>query len=107
MSTVWCPTEGFSSAPCKPSGTRRARPPFLSRQFQRRFVLVAGGDDALWPSLDFAHSIVRRRKDAGKITRLVSAPDAGHRILLPGENTPRSKAHAHGGNDDADARLGQ
>ena len=69
-------------------------------------VLVAGGDDALWPSLDFAHSIVRRRQDAGKTTRLVSVPDAGHRILLPGENTPRSKAHAHGGNDDADARLG-
>jgi hypothetical protein len=70
-------------------------------------VLVAGGDDALWPSLDFAQSIVRRRKDAGKITRLVSAPDAGHWILLPGENTPRSRLHAHGGNDDADARLGR
>lgn len=70
-------------------------------------VLVAGGDDALWPSLDFAESIVRRRMDAGKTTRLVSAPDAGHRILLPGENTPRSRSHAHGGNDDADASLGR
>lgn len=70
-------------------------------------VLVAGGDDALWPSLDFADRIVRRRQDAGKVTRLVSAPDAGHRILLPGEDTPRSKTHAHGGNDDADARLGR
>ncbi|MBM2715405.1 acyl-CoA thioesterase [Mesorhizobium caraganae] len=70
-------------------------------------VLVAGGDDALWPSLDFADRIVRRRQDAGKVTRLVSAPDAGHRILLPGENTPRSRLHAHGGNDDADARLGR
>lgn len=70
-------------------------------------VLVAGGDDALWPSLDFAHSIVRRRMGAGQSTRLVSAPDAGHRILLPGENTPRSSSHAHGGNDDADASLGR
>ncbi|PDQ19504.1 acyl-CoA thioesterase [Mesorhizobium sanjuanii] len=70
-------------------------------------VLVAGGDDALWPSLDFAESIVRRRMDTGRITRLVSAPDAGHRILLPGENTPRSRAHAHGGNDAADASLGR
>ncbi|MEI9417976.1 acyl-CoA thioester hydrolase/BAAT C-terminal domain-containing protein [Mesorhizobium sp. Cs1321R2N1] len=70
-------------------------------------VLVAGGGDALWPSLDFARSIVRRRKDAGKATRLVSAPDAGHRILLPGENTPRSSSHAHGGNDRADAGLGR
>jgi len=70
-------------------------------------VLVAGGDDALWPSLDFARSIVRRRKDAGKATRLVCAPDAGHRVLLPGETTPRSASHAHGGNDLADARLGR
>ncbi|MEI9422660.1 acyl-CoA thioesterase [Mesorhizobium sp. Cs1299R1N1] len=70
-------------------------------------VLVAGGGDALWPSLDFARSIVRRRKDAGKATRLVSAPDAGHRILLPGETTPRSSSHAHGGNDRADAGLGR
>ncbi|WP_052292087.1 acyl-CoA thioester hydrolase/BAAT C-terminal domain-containing protein [Mesorhizobium japonicum] len=72
-----------------------------------KLVLVAGGDDALWPSLDFAQSIVRRREDAGKATRLVSSPDAGHRILLPGETTPRSALHAHGGNDHADARLGR
>ncbi|WJI37261.1 MULTISPECIES: acyl-CoA thioester hydrolase/BAAT C-terminal domain-containing protein [Mesorhizobium] len=70
-------------------------------------VLVAGGDDALWPSLDFAEAIVQRRKDAGKATRLVSAPDAGHRILLPGETTSRSISHAHGGNDRADADLGR
>ncbi|WP_245279035.1 acyl-CoA thioester hydrolase/BAAT C-terminal domain-containing protein [Mesorhizobium loti] len=70
-------------------------------------VLVAGGGDALWPSLDFAQSILRRRKDAGKATHLVSTPDAGHRILLPGETTPRSASHAHGGNDRADADLGQ
>ncbi|BAV48867.1 acyl-CoA thioesterase [Mesorhizobium loti] len=70
-------------------------------------VLVAGSDDALWPSLDFAELIVRRRKQAGKATRLVSSPDAGHRILLPGETTPRSASHAHGGNDHADARLGR
>ncbi|ESX15683.1 hypothetical protein X767_28050 [Mesorhizobium sp. LSJC264A00] len=40
-------------------------------------------------------------------TCLVSVPDAGHRILLPGEITPRSRLHAHGGNDDADTRLGR
>jgi acetyl esterase/lipase len=70
-------------------------------------LLVAGGDDALWPSLRFATDIVRRRGKAGKITHLVSLPDAGHRILLPGENTPRSALHAHGGNDEADSRLGR
>lgn len=40
-------------------------------------------------------------------TCLVSVPDAGHRILLPGEITPRSRLHAHGGNDDVDTRLGR
>ncbi|ESY87980.1 acyl-CoA thioesterase [Mesorhizobium australicum] len=70
-------------------------------------MLVAGGDDALWPSLGFARSIVRRRQDAGKATRLVSGPGASHRILLPGETTPRSSSHAHGGNDRADADLGR
>lgn len=70
-------------------------------------VLVAGGDDALWPSLDFAQSIIQRRQDIAMTTCLVSVPDAGHRILLPGENTPRSGLHAHGGNDDADTRLGR
>ncbi|MDF3213971.1 acyl-CoA thioesterase [Mesorhizobium sp. M7A.F.Ca.CA.001.09.2.1] len=70
-------------------------------------LLVAGGDDALWPSLWFATEIVRRRSEAGKITHLVSSPDAGHRILLPGENTPRSTLHAHGGNDEAESRLGR
>ncbi|UVK47978.1 acyl-CoA thioesterase [Mesorhizobium sp. AR07] len=70
-------------------------------------LLVAGGDDALWPSLSFATDIVRRRDKAGKVTHLISSPDAGHRILLPGENTPRSTMHAHGGNDEADSRLGR
>lgn len=70
-------------------------------------VLVAGGDDALWPSLDFANALMRRRKDAGKSVRLITASGAGHRILLPGESTPRSSLHAHGGNDAADARLGR
>ena len=35
-----------------------------------------------------------------------SHPEAGHRILLPGEATPRSQLHAHGGSDRADAELG-
>jgi hypothetical protein len=34
-------------------------------------------------------------------------PDAGHRILLPNETTPRSTLHAHGGAEAADRALGQ
>ncbi|MCA1439942.1 hypothetical protein I6F07_06825 [Ensifer sp. IC4062] len=70
-------------------------------------ILVAGGDDALWPSHIFARDLVRRRAAYGKPVSLIFEQGAGHRILLPGEATPRSTLHAHGGNDEADARLGQ
>lgn len=70
-------------------------------------LLVAGGDDALWPSDEFAAAIVRRRAASGLFTQLVLGEDAGHRILLPGETTPRSSLRAHGGSETADAKLGR
>ncbi|WP_454746434.1 acyl-CoA thioester hydrolase/BAAT C-terminal domain-containing protein [Ciceribacter selenitireducens] len=70
-------------------------------------VLVAGGDDALWPSYDFARKIVQSRRAHGRSTRLIFDKNAGHRVLFPGETTPRSVLHAHGGTDEADALLGQ
>jgi uncharacterized protein len=69
-------------------------------------VLVAGGDDALWPSDFFARALAGRLTAAGKHPLLVTHPDAGHRVLLPGETTPRSAVNAHGGNDEADRTLG-
>jgi len=69
-------------------------------------ILVAGGDDALWPSDVFAEQLSRRREEYGMPVSLIVDSYAGHRILLPGENTPRSILHAHGGTDEADARLG-
>ena len=69
-------------------------------------LLVAGGDDALWPSDRFAEMLVSRRRVAGRPIDYVTEIEAGHRVLLPGETTPRSKLHAHGGSDEADARLG-
>ncbi|NZD52111.1 alpha/beta hydrolase [Rhizobium leguminosarum] len=70
-------------------------------------LLVAGCDDALWPSDKFAASLVRRRAGFGLSTQLVLGEDAGHRILLPGETTSRSSLRAHGGSDEADAQLGR
>jgi hypothetical protein len=70
-------------------------------------LLVAGGDDALWPSDLFARDLVRRREACGKRVSLIFEQHAGHRILFPGEVTPRSTLHAHGGSDEADGRLGQ
>lgn len=69
-------------------------------------VLVAGGDDALWPSDAFARQLAQFRELCGRSVSLIFDEHAGHRILFPGEATPRSTLHAHGGSDEADARLG-
>ncbi|MBV8190289.1 MAG: acyl-CoA thioesterase [Alphaproteobacteria bacterium] len=71
------------------------------------FVLVAGADDALWPSDWFAASLAERLAAAGKRHFLATHPHAGHRILLPGETATRSRVNAHGGTDEADRELGR
>jgi uncharacterized protein len=69
-------------------------------------LLVAGGDDALWPSDAFARAIADRLH-FWKNATVVGHPEAGHRVLLPGETTPRSTRNAYGGNDAADLALGR
>lgn len=66
-------------------------------------LLVAGGDDRLWPSLDFAEQIQKRQPRA----RIISHPEAGHRVLLPGETSPPPSHLVHGGTPAADAELGR
>lgn len=66
-------------------------------------ILVAGGDDAVWPSATFAADIVRARPG----TILVSHPQGGHRALLPGEEVPPARDDlVHGGLLEADRALG-
>ncbi|MFI5730567.1 alpha/beta fold hydrolase [Kribbella sp. NPDC051587] len=69
-------------------------------------LLIAGGDDKVWPAVDFAEEIVRRR--GALPTRLVVGPDAGHRVVLPGE-TPKTAGQrmARGGTEAADRELGE
>ncbi|KQV17091.1 hypothetical protein ASC97_30740 [Rhizobium sp. Root1203] len=93
------------SLTANPEAVQRAQIPI--EKTAADIVLVAGGDDALWPSDMFAQQLSRRRKEYGMPVSLVVDRQAGHRILLPGENTPRSTLHAHGGSDEADARLGE
>jgi pimeloyl-ACP methyl ester carboxylesterase len=69
-------------------------------------VLVAGGDDRLWPSCDFAERVADRRSAAGLRTAVVSHPRAGHRVVLPGEAPPAPSHLVHGGTPEADAALG-
>lgn len=71
-----------------------------------RVILVAGGDDALWLSDLFARTLAQRLEAAAKPHVLLIHPKAGHRVLLPGETTPRSTVNAQGGTDEADQALG-
>ena len=70
-------------------------------------VLVAGGDDRLWPSVEMAEEILARRDAAGLTTTLVSHTRAGHRVVLPGERPPAPSHLVHGGAPEADAELGR
>jgi pimeloyl-ACP methyl ester carboxylesterase len=70
-------------------------------------VLVAGGDDRVWPSDRFASEIARRRATHGRRTIVVTHPTAGHRITLPGESAASGVVNmARGGSPSADAALG-
>ncbi|ANS62526.1 BAAT/Acyl-CoA thioester hydrolase [Streptomyces lincolnensis] len=70
-------------------------------------LLVAGGDDEMWPSLLHAERLARRRRSAAAPVRLISRPDAGHRPRFPGESpAPASPRFRYGGTPEADALLG-
>ena len=76
-----------------------------AERFAGEVLLVAGGDDKVWPSAEFAAEIERRRGE--RATRIVTGPEAGHRVVLPGEE-PKTAGQrmARGGSDAADRELG-
>lgn len=70
-------------------------------------LLVAGGDDQVWPSVDFAQQIVARRREHGLETELCTLPAAGHRTMLPGEEpVVAGQSMRRGGTDDTNRELG-
>lgn len=70
-------------------------------------LLVAGGDDHVWPSLDAARAIERRRAAFDLPTTVVTHPAAGHRTVLPGETIATGGAVMdRGGTERADRALG-
>jgi uncharacterized protein len=76
-------------------------------QTRAELLLVAGGEDRMWPSMTYALRLAERRRTAGRTVRLISHGDAGHRILFPGEPGHRaSEAFDYGGSEEADRRLG-
>ena len=72
-----------------------------------QLLVVAGGDDRVWDSVDHARRIAARRRQAGMPTFVVEHPLAGHRAVLPGEAAPTTGLRiARGGSTAADAQLG-
>jgi dienelactone hydrolase len=73
-----------------------------------RVVLVAGGDDQVWPAVNFADAIAARRELHGLATEVVTDPEAGHRTLLPGEAVvDAGQTMQRGGTVVADQALGE
>lgn len=71
----------------------------------REVLLVAGGDDKVWPAVEFAEQIVASR--GALETRLVTLPGGGHRVVLPGEQPKTAGSRmARGGSPEADRELG-
>lgn len=70
-------------------------------------VLVAGGDDRVWPSGAAAAAIEARRAAHGLPTTVVLDERAGHPVVLPGEVAPDPRRpYRVGGDDGAPERLG-
>ncbi len=71
-------------------------------------VLVAGGDDQVWPAVAMCDLIQARRAAHGLTTTIVSDPDAGHRTILPGEPVVSGGVRMRrGGTENADAASAQ
>ena len=71
-------------------------------------LLVAGGDDQVWPSVTYAEAVQARRRALDLPTTLVTHPRAGHRVVLPGEPVPGGgQRMARGGTEAADRELGE
>jgi dienelactone hydrolase len=76
-------------------------------RFPGELVLVAGGDDQVWPSAGAARRIVARRARSGLGTVLLEDPTAGHPVVLPGEPVPDlTRPYRVGGDAGAPERLG-
>jgi hypothetical protein len=71
-------------------------------------VLIAGGDDKVWPAVAQAAAIRDRRSIYGLGTTLVTDLQAGHRTILPGEPVVSGGMRMQrGGTESADRRLGR
>ncbi|MFF2920895.1 acyl-CoA thioester hydrolase/BAAT C-terminal domain-containing protein [Streptomyces celluloflavus] len=112
----WAPTEAQGEPTAYRTLYERSRQTFDEaarqavipiEQSTAEILLVAGGDDEMWPSMVFAQELASRRASAGRTAKVISAAAAGHRPRLPGEG-PAASSHRfrYGGTAAADADLG-
>ncbi|QNE18940.1 acyl-CoA thioesterase [Kribbella qitaiheensis] len=86
-----------------PAEAAAARIP--AERFKGDLLLMAGGDDKVWPSVEFAEQIALRRGSLE--TRAMIGAQAGHRFVFPGEEPKTGgQAMARGGSDQADRAFG-
>lgn len=89
-----------------PDAVQAARIPV--EQVFAEVVVVAGEDDRLWPAADSAREIEAGRAAYGLPTTVVTHPQAGHRVILPGEPVATGGMQmARGGTEAADRELGE
>ncbi|MEU8699468.1 acyl-CoA thioester hydrolase/BAAT C-terminal domain-containing protein [Streptomyces sp. NPDC048680] len=113
---TWAPTEAQGEPTACRTHYERSRQTYDEaarqavipiEQSTAEILLVAGGDDEMWPSLVFAQELASRRVSAGRTAKVISAADAGHRPRLPGEGLAvPSHRFRYGGTAEADAGLG-
>jgi uncharacterized protein len=111
----WAPTSSPPAfAACYAQSRQQADPATIDaatipvEHFQGDLVLVAGGDDQVWPSCAAARAIVERRAAAGRRTTVIEDPTAGHPVVLPGEHAPSAaRPYLVGGDEGAAERLGR
>ncbi len=71
-------------------------------------LVVAGGDDRVWPAVPQARAIAARRAGHGLTTTVLTDAGAGHRAVLPGEPViTGGQRMQRGGTEPADRRLGR
>ncbi len=87
--------------------TRGAAAAAIAVEAVPEVLLIAGGDDQVWPSVEHAGRIRARRHRHGLPTTVVTDAQAGHRTILPGEPVINGGiTMARGGSEEADRRLG-
>jgi len=74
---------GFRAAVEATGADDLARAAIPIERFDGPVLLLCGGDDLMWDSVELSEVVLRRRGAGGAMTRRLVFPDAGHNLGLP------------------------